>query len=63
MQKAAFYTSGVIFAAGAICHVVRLTRGIEIIVDGFVVPVWVSFPGALITALLTVWMVIAARRS
>ena len=63
MQKAALYTSGVIFAAGAICHVARLTSGIEIIVDGFMVPVWVSFPGALIAALLAVWMAVAARRS
>ena len=63
MQKAALYTSGVFFAAGAVGHMVRLTRGIDIVVDGVVVPVWVSFPGTLIAALLAVWMVVAARRS
>jgi len=63
MQKAALYTSGVFFAAGAIFHVVRLTTGIEIVVGGAVVPVWASLPGALIAALLAVWMVVAARRS
>lgn len=63
MQKAALYVSGIIFAVGAICHLVRLTSGVEITVNGFVVPVWVSFPGTLITGLLAVWMAVAARRS
>jgi hypothetical protein len=63
MQRAALYTSGVIFAAGAIFHVVRLTTGIEIVVGTAVVPVWGSLPGALVAALLAVWMVVAARRS
>ncbi len=63
MQKAALYTSGVFFAAGAVGHGVRLTTGFQIVVDGFVVPVWVSFPGALIAALLAIWMVAAAGRS
>ena len=63
MQKAALYTSGAVFAAGAFGHGVRLTTGIEIVVDGVVVPMWVSFPGALIAALLAVWMAVAAQRS
>ncbi|MCZ6651527.1 MAG: hypothetical protein ACE10G_02665 [Gemmatimonadales bacterium] len=63
MQKAALYTSGVIFAIAAVAHVVRLTTGIEIVIEGVVVPVWVSRPGVLIAALLAVWMVVAARRS
>ncbi len=63
MQKAALYTSGVVFVAGAVGHGVRLTTGVEIVVDGVVVPVWVSFLGALIAALLAVWMAVEARRS
>ena len=63
MQEAALYTSGIFFAAGAVAHVVRLIMDIEIIIGGLVVPVWGSFPGALIAALLAVWMVVAARRS
>jgi hypothetical protein len=62
MQKAALYTSGVVFAAVAFAHGVRLITGFEIVVDGVVVPGWVSFPGALIAALLAVWMLVAARR-
>ena len=41
----------------------RLTTGVEIIVGGVIVPVWVSFLGAFFAALLAVWMVVAARRS
>lgn len=63
MQRAALFTSGAIFAAVAVGHGVRLTTGIEIVIDGFVLPLWVSFPGALVAALLAIWMVTAARRS
>ena len=63
MQKAALYTSGAVFAVVAVAHVVRLITGFEIVVDGVIVPVWVSFLGALIAALLAVWMMVAARRS
>ena len=63
MQKAALYTSGVVFAVVAVGHVVRLITGIEIVVGGVLLPVWVSFLGALIAALLAVWAAVAARRS
>jgi hypothetical protein len=63
MQKAALYTSGVFFAVGAIAHLVRLITGFEIVVGGVVAPVWVSFPGTVVAALLAIWMVVAARRS
>ncbi len=63
MRKAALYTSGAIFAAIAVAHLARLIVGFEIVVGGIVAPPWVSFPGALVAALLAVWMVAAARRS
>ncbi len=63
MQKAALYTAGAIFAVIAAAHLVRLMVGFEVVVGGVVAPPWVSFPGALVAALLAVWMVAAARRS
>ncbi len=60
MQKAALYTSAVIFAVVAVAHAVRLTMGLEIVVGGVAVPLWVSFPGVLIAALLTVWAALLA---
>ncbi len=62
MQKAALYTSGAIFAAIAVAHLARLIVGFEIVVGGVAAPLWVSLPGALVAALLAVWMVVAARR-
>lgn len=63
MQKPALYTAGVIFAAGAVGHAVRLIMGLEITVAGAVAPVWLSYPGVLVAALLAVWMLAAAARS
>jgi hypothetical protein len=63
MQKAALDISGLIFAAGAVGHLVRLALGIEIVIGGTVLPVWLSIPGALIFALLAIWMVVTARRA
>ena len=63
MQKAALYTAGVIFAAGAVAHLVRLITGFEIVVAGVVAPLWVSYLGVVAAAVLAVWMVLAARRS
>ncbi|MDH3195813.1 MAG: hypothetical protein OEL78_05825 [Hyphomicrobiales bacterium] len=63
MQKAALYTSGAFFAVGAVAHLVRLIVGFEIVIAGIAVPVWASYPGALIAAALAVWMLAAARRS
>ena len=60
MQRAALYTSGIIFAVGAVARGVRLTMGFEIVVGGVVVPIWVSLPGVFIAALLAVWMAVAA---
>ena len=62
MQKAALYTSGAIFAVGAVGHAVRLISGFEIVIDTLVLPLWVSGPGAAASALLAAWMVVAARR-
>jgi hypothetical protein len=63
MQKAALYTAGVIFAAGAVAHLVRLITGFEIVVAGVVAPLWISYLGVVAAAVLAVWMVLAARRS
>lgn len=63
MQKAALYTAAVIFTLVTAAHAVRLFTGFEIVVDGTVVPGWVSIPGVAVAALLAIWMLIAARRA
>jgi len=63
MQKAALYIAGLFFAAGAIAHLVRLATGFQIVVGDLAVPIWASYPAALIAALLAIWMVVAAQRA
>jgi hypothetical protein len=63
MQKAALYVSGIFFAIGTVAHLWRLINDIEIVINGIVVPMWISFPGVLVAALLAIWMLVAARRS
>lgn len=63
MQKAALAVAGLIFAIGAVGHGVRLATGFGIVIDGIVVPQWVSYPGVLVAAGLAVWMAVAARRA
>lgn len=62
MQRAALYTSALIFSAGAVGHGLRLVRGFEIAIGGVVVPIWLSYLGVIIAALLAIWMVVAAQR-
>ena len=63
MQKPALYVAGIIFAAGAVGHAVRLIMDLEIPVAGAAAPVWLSYPGVLAAALLAVWMLVAAARA
>lgn len=62
MQKAALYTAAMIFILVTIAHAARLLAGFEIVIDGTVVPQWVSIPGVAVAALLAIWMVAAGRR-
>ncbi len=63
MHKPALYTAGTVFAIVALVHVVRFFLGTEIVVGGGVIPVFVSLPAAIVSALLAAWMIVAARRS
>ncbi|HET6488500.1 MAG TPA: hypothetical protein VFG28_01970 [Syntrophales bacterium] len=38
-----------IFSLICLLHVVRLMTGVELVVGGWVVPLWVSVPGAIVT--------------
>ncbi len=63
MHKPALYTAGAVFAIVALAHSIRFFMATEIVVDGAVVPVFVSLPAAVVSGLLAAWMVVAARRS
>jgi hypothetical protein len=38
-----------IFSLICIVHIARLIYGFEVTVSGWVIPLWVSFPGAVVT--------------
>ena len=38
-----------IFSLICLLHVVRLMTGLEVVVGGCVVPLWISVPGAIVT--------------
>ena len=47
--------SGFVFAIVALAQLTRALLGWPVRVDGFFIPVWVSFVAFLITAALSVW--------
>ena len=52
--------SGFVFAILALAQLTRALLGWPVRVDGFFIPVWVSFVAFLITAGLSVWGIRAA---
>ena len=61
MPKPALYTAAVIFAIVGIAHFVRYFLGTEIVVGATAIPLSVSLIAGIVLAILTVWMVLAAR--
>lgn len=62
MKQYALGFSGSIFLLMAIVHVVRYEKGWSIIIDGFSVPLTWSIYGAVVAAIISLWMFTAARR-
>ena len=61
MQKPALYTASVIFAIVGIAHFVRYFLGAKLVVGATAIPLLVSLIAGIVLAVLTVWMVRAAR--
>ena len=61
MQKPALYAASVIFAIVGIAHFVRYFLRLEFIVGATAIPLSVSLIAGIVLALLTGWMVLAAR--
>lgn len=52
MQRTLLIMAGVIFSLVAATHIMRFTLEVEILIDGWMLPVWASLPVALILILL-----------
>lgn len=60
-DQLALKAAGVIFLLVSFLHLMRLIFKIEVIVAGFVLPLWLSFIGFAIAILLFVWMFKAVK--
>ena len=61
MQKPALYAASVIFAIVGIAHFGRYFLGAKLVVGSVAIPLSVSLIAGIVLAVLTVWMVRAAR--
>jgi len=62
MQRTMLYIAGTIFLLVATAHVVRLLLEVEIVMSGWVLPLWVSVVGAVVPVILAWFCFRAARR-
>lgn len=46
MQRLMLYLSGSVFLLVAVAHVTRLVMGLQIVIQGWVLPLWFSIPAA-----------------
>jgi hypothetical protein len=54
-QKTYFQFSAAIFFVVAMVHLGRLLTGWEIVIGTWIIPHWISFPGLIVPAALSVW--------
>ncbi len=55
--------SGIVFSVVALAHLLRIINTMSIHVDDYMVPMWVSWIGLIVTAGLAAWAFRASRGS
>lgn len=55
--------AAVVFMLVALLHLLRLINGWPVMLGNCTVPMWVSWPGLVVTALLSGWGFMLARKS
>jgi len=61
MQKTMLYVAGVIFVLVAIAHIVRLLLEVEIVINGWMLPLWFSVVGSVVPVILA-WLCFRAAK-
>lgn len=56
MQKAALFTAGILFLVVSVMHLLRLFYNVEVKIKNFVVPLWASIVGFIVSLGLAIWM-------
>ena len=61
MKELALKVGGIILLFISFLHLVRLVLKVEVVVGGFVVPLWGSIIGLIVSFALSLWMLRAAK--
>ena len=56
MKDTALKVAGIIFFVVAIIHLLRVILKTEVIIAGYVLPIWASVWGFVVPLLLAIWM-------
>lgn len=62
MSKPFTHIAGLVLLVVAAVHAYRLYAGLTIVAAGHDIPMWVSWPGAIVAALLGLMVFVEARR-
>jgi hypothetical protein len=63
MKNNALIVSGLVFAFMAFMHALRYVKGWEIVIAQHTISMQVSIIGAIVAALLAIWMFVAASKN
>lgn len=56
MKKTALRVAGTIFGVVALIHLLRLVTGVPVLINGWLLPVWVNWMGLFATTFLCIWL-------
>ena len=64
-RNRALTVAGVLFFVVAILHLTRVLFHVEVLIGGFIVPMWVSVAGFVVAFALSLWMfkILSSSRS
>lgn len=62
MKTNALWFAGLLFLLMTIGHIIRFVKGWHVVIASFVVPVQWSLYAAIVLALITIWMWVAAKK-
>lgn len=52
----ALFVAGLIFTLVALVHLLRIFFQFEVVVSGYILPMWLSVAGILVSSFLAIWM-------
>ena len=56
LGSSAIVVATLFFAAVAVLHLLRIILGWSAVINGFTIPIWASWIGAVVAALMALWL-------